>query len=77
MLMAVEGVYRKGVVELLEPVSLPEESRVVVTVLPLKTGPVDLQARGMMREQAAELRGQFETFAEDWDRPEMDVYDAL
>lgn len=77
MLTAVEGVYRNGVIELLEPVSLPEEARVVVTAVPPKSGSIDLQAVGITREQASELRGQFETFAEDWNRPEMDVYDAL
>ncbi len=77
MLTAVEGVYRNGIIELLEKVSLPEEARVVVTVMPPSPGLVDLQARGITREEAAKLRGQFEAFAEDWDRPEMDVYDAL
>lgn len=77
MLTAVEGVYRNGIIELLENINLPEEARVVVTVLPPHTGLVDLQARGITREQAAKLRGQFEAFAEDWERPEMDVYDAL
>ena len=77
MLTAVEGVYRNGVVELLEKVNLPEEARVVVTLMPPLPGSVDLQARGITREQAADLRGQFEAFNEDWERPEMDVYDAL
>ena len=77
MLTAVEGVYRNGIIELLEKVSLPEEARVVVTVMPPRPGSIDLQAKGITREQAAELRGHFEAFAEDWDRPEMDVYDAL
>ena len=77
MLTAVEGIYRNGVIELLEKVSLPEEARVVVTAMPPASGLVDLQTRGITREEAAKLRGQFETFAEDWERPEMDVYDAL
>lgn len=36
---------------------------------------VDLRARGISRDQAADLRQRLSTFAEDWNRPEMDVYD--
>ena len=37
---------------------------------------VDLRARGIDERQAADLRGRLGTFAEDWNRPEMDIYDA-
>lgn len=30
---------------------------------------------GWTREKAAEMRGALSAFAEDWDDPEMDVYD--
>lgn len=40
-------------------------------------GAIDLQSRGINREQAANLRVRLQSFAEDWNRPEMDVYDAL
>ena len=48
----------------------------IVTFLPT-TRPVDLRSRGIDEAQAADLRGRLQTFAEDWDRPEMDRYDAL
>ncbi|MBC8181081.1 hypothetical protein H8E88_08155 [candidate division KSB1 bacterium] len=35
----------------------------------------DLQTRGIDKKQAAELRARLATFAEDWDSPEMDIYD--
>lgn len=38
---------------------------------------IDLQSRGINREQAANLRARLQSFAEDWNSPEMDVYDAL
>ena len=38
-------------------------------------GPVDLRARGIDEQQAAELRARLGAFAEDWNSPEMDVYD--
>lgn len=78
MLATVEGVYRNGKVELIE---VPEnirsgvsaEIRVIVTFLPAQY--VDLQARGMDEAQAAELRARLIPFAEDWNQPEMDLYD--
>jgi hypothetical protein len=36
---------------------------------------IDLNARGIDKSQAAELRARLKTFAEDWDRPEADIYD--
>ena len=73
MLKSVEGVYRNGRVVLLEAPGDLEETRVIVTFLP---GPhrVDLEARGIGEAQAADLRARLQTFAEDWDRPEMDAY---
>jgi hypothetical protein len=35
---------------------------------------IDLRQRGIDEAQAAALRAQLATFAEDWDSPEMDVY---
>jgi hypothetical protein len=37
--------------------------------------PVDLRAHGIDEAQAAELRARLATFAEDWESPEMDMYD--
>jgi hypothetical protein len=74
MLKSIEGIFRNGKVELLEPAPHVEESRVVVTFLSFST-PTNLHDRGIEESQAADLRARLKTFAEDWDRPEMDVYD--
>lgn len=42
-----------------------------------KKGSIDFQSRGINREQAANLRARLQSFAEDWNCPEMDVYDVL
>ena len=73
MLKSVEGVYRDGRVELLETPDDIDGARVIMTFLP---GSVDLCTRGIDEAQAADLRGRLKAFAEDWDRPEMDRYDA-
>jgi hypothetical protein len=36
---------------------------------------IDLRARGIDETQAADLRARLKTFAEDWNRPEADIYD--
>lgn len=36
---------------------------------------IDLPSRGIDEEQAADLRARLKTFAEDWESPEMDIYD--
>ncbi len=42
-----------------------------------RNGGVDLQGRGLGETQAAELRARLKTFAEDWERPETDIYDQV
>ena len=76
MVKSVEGIYRNGKVELLEPLAGAEGERVVVTLI--RPGePVDLRERGIDEPQAADLRRRLAPFAEDWDRPEMAAYDEL
>ena len=40
------------------------------------SGHIDLRDRRIGKRLAAELRQRFATFAEDWDAPEMDIYDS-
>lgn len=40
-------------------------------------GKVKLAERGIIEAEAFTQRAAFATFAEDWDNPEMDVYDKL
>lgn len=76
MVKSVEGIYRNGKVDLLEPLSEAEGARVIVTwVVPPEA--VNLHARGMDEAQAADLRHRLGAFVEDWDRPEMAIYDDL
>jgi hypothetical protein len=74
MLRTIEGVYRNGKVELTEvPSNVHEEMRVLMTFL--EPPSLDLRARGIDEVHAAELRARLATFAEDWDSPEMAIYD--
>ncbi len=76
MLKSIEGIFRNGMIGLLEPPPQEVESRMVVTFLPTRVS-VDLKERGIDEAQAANLRGRLNTIAEDWQRPGMDVYDEL
>jgi hypothetical protein len=73
MLPSIQGVYRDGKIELDEhPANVPQETRVIVTFL--ADGSVDLRSAGINAAQAAELRARLAAF-EDWDSPEMAIYD--
>ena len=73
---SVEGIYRNGKIELADPIIEAEGSRVIVTwVEPL--GQTQLDSLGLDESQALDLRQRLSTFAEDWERPEMNVYDRL
>jgi hypothetical protein len=73
---SVEGIYRNGKVELVEPMAEAEGSRVIATLVQ-PDEPVDLRERGIDESQAADLRRRLARFSEDWDRPEMAAYDEL
>jgi len=75
MARSVEGVYRNGRVELTEPLSEAEGSRVIVTWV--SPNAVDLRERGIDESQAADLRQRLAPFAEDWNRTEMAAYDEI
>ncbi len=72
-MLTIEGTYKNGKVELAKTPPQVSQSRVLVTLL--ESSGVDLPARGIDEAQAAELRARLKTFAEDWDRPEADIYD--
>ena len=76
VLQTVEGTYEKGAIVLTGAPPAIESARVLVTFLS-QNEPVNLGALGLAPAQAAELRARLKTFAEDWNRPEMDGYDAL
>lgn len=73
-MLTVEGIYKDGQVVLTEMPKDVAESKVLVTFL--DTRQIDLQKAGISKKQAAELRAKFNSVAEDWNRPEMDIYDV-
>jgi hypothetical protein len=76
MLQSIEGIYKDGKIELKQTPTGINTARVIVTFLDTNAS-VDLSSRGINEEQAANLRARLQCFTEDWDQPEMEVYDAL
>ena len=72
-MLTIEGTYKDGKVEFASRPAQISQSRVLVTFL--ESGGADLRARGIDEAQAAELRARLNTFSEDWERPEADIYD--
>lgn len=74
MFKTIEGVYSNGNIKLSEkPDGVDDEIPVLVTFL--DAGKIELRKRGIDKKKAAELRARLATFVEEWDSPEMDVYD--
>lgn len=76
VLQTVEGTYENGEIRLLGAPPDLDRARVLVTFL-RENGALDLGARGIAPKQAENLQARLKTFAEDWNRPEMDAYDSL
>jgi hypothetical protein len=76
MLTRVEGTYRNGRIELAQlPANVPEETRAIVIFIEPEEEGVDLGNYGIDETQAESLRANLATFAEDWNSPEMRIYD--
>lgn len=74
MLTSVQGVYRKGKIQLTQkPKNISDETVVIMTFLDSK--PIGLRKRGITKAKARKLRAQLATFAENWESPEMSAYD--
>ena len=63
----------KGILNFDKPDEAIQEAPVIVTFLDGRS--IDLPGCGIHQERAAELRNQLMAFAEEWDSPEMQVYD--
>jgi hypothetical protein len=74
MLRSIEGTYRGGQIKLAQiPPDVREDTYVIVTFV--ESSDINLQARGIDQAQAADLRARLATFAEEWENPQMSIYD--
>ncbi|MEY3826722.1 MAG: hypothetical protein RLZZ148_1539 [Cyanobacteriota bacterium] len=76
MLIRVEGIYRNGRIELGQsPVNVPEETKAIVSFIEAEEEGVDLSTYGIDETEVESLRANLAPFAEDWNSPEMSIYD--
>jgi hypothetical protein len=73
-MLTIEGIYKNGQIVLIDAPTQISEAKVLVTFL--DAGQINLTERGIDEERAAELRSKLNTIVQDWNRPEMDVYDV-
>lgn len=59
------------------PLQAGETIEVIILVRPevRPHSAITLESRGIDQAQAADLRARLSTFADDWESPEMDIYD--
>ena len=89
-MLAIEAITDQyGNLQLLGNINLPKSRRVIITILDEEptaeafhlsverptTPAIDLAARGLNQAEAADLRARLATFHEEWNSPEMDIYD--
>lgn len=75
MLKAVKGHYKQGKLELYETPQIAE-CDVIVTFIENGEA-VDLETRGITKEDARDLRNRLRAFEEDWNAPGMEAYDKI
>ena len=74
MLTSFEGLYRNGQIKITDlPTGMPDGTKVIVTFL--KSDEINLESLGINRSDAQILLASLFTFAEEWDSPEMSIYD--
>lgn len=73
-MLTIEGTYKDGKVLLSEMPSELAESKVLVMFL--NGQQIDLKERGIGKQQAHDLRNRLSSITEDWNMPEMDIYDV-
>ena len=56
-----------------QPTDVHEGTRVILTFI--RSDEIDLASQGINETQAEILRSHLATFADDWDSPEMSIYD--
>lgn len=77
MLKTVKGHYKDGHIELYEKPRVKESDIIITFLNSEETGEVDLQARGITKEDAQDLKNRLRSFEEDWNAEGMELYDSI
>lgn len=77
MLKTVRGRYKNGTVELFEKPEISESNVIITFIDQEETEKIDLQARGITKEEARNLRNRLLSFEDDWNAEGMELYDKI
>jgi hypothetical protein len=77
MLRAVRGHYKDGAIELYEKPDVSESNVIVTFIDREETEHVDLQSRGITKDDARALRNRLRAFEDDWNAEGMELYDKI
>lgn len=77
MLKAVRGRYKNGAIVLYEKPDANEGNVIITFIDQEDPSKIDLQARGIDKEDARNLKNRLSTFEDDWNAEGMELYDKL
>jgi len=77
MLKTVRGHYKDGKIAIYGKPQV-KESDIIITFLNSEdAGLIDLQAKGITKEEAHDLKNRLRSFEEDWNAEGMELYDRI
>ncbi len=77
MLKTVKGHYKNGQIELYEKPHLKESDIIITFLNSEEAGAIDLQAKGITKEEAQDLKNRLRSFEDDWNAEGMELYDKI
>jgi hypothetical protein len=77
MLRAVRGHYKDGAIELYEKPDISESNVIVTFIDRGESEYIDLQDRGISKDDAQNLKSRLRAFEDDWNAEGMELYDEL
>lgn len=77
MLKAVRGHYKNGAIVLYEKPDTVEGNVIITFIDQEGSSNIDLQARGISKEDARSLKNRLSTFEDDWNAEGMELYDKI
>lgn len=77
MLRTVKGHYKDGRIDLYEKPQLKESDVIITFLNSEEAGEIDLQARGITKEMALDLKNRLRSFEDDWNAEGLEIYDRI
>lgn len=77
MLKTIKGHYKDGKIELYEKPCLKESDIIITFLNSEEKDVIDLQAKGITKEEAQDLKSRLRSFEEDWNAEGMELYDRI